>query len=408
MGRFPVAGIAELLSDSQIVIVAGPGGVGKTTVAAALGFTAADLTGKKVLVITVDPAKRLADALGLVGLTSKGSQVSASELDDAAGHKVAGRLFVAMLDAKASWDELINRHAPDVATRQKILSNPIYKNISSRFVQSHDYIAMETLYELYRSNQYDLIIVDTPPSRHAIDFLDAPGKMADFFSSKLLRWLTIPARNKLLMGVFKPFYQVADKILGAQFLSDVAEFFLLFESMYPGFVERAKSVAGILENHSTSFVVVSSPESVPMKEAEYFISALDARHLSLGQMVVNRVLPSYFRDPGAVLQANKVQDGYELFATEFMKKGASLEFIKTSEFSPVRMGALAERVFLEVADSFLNFSSVAIEEAYEISKLPIDDDQITLVPHLNFDVSNLKSLGKVAGYLAMGSGSPTM
>ena len=397
-----MAGINSLVERSKIIIVAGPGGVGKTTLAAALGLTAVDLTGKKVLVITVDPAKRLADSLGLVGLTSKGSQVSPSDLDEAMGHKVSGKLYVAMLDAKSSWDELVNRHAPDVATRQKILSNPIYRNISSRFVQSHDYIAMETLYELYRSSQYDLIVVDTPPSRHAIDFLDAPSKMADFFSSKLLKWLTLPARNRLLMGMFKPFYQVADKILGAQFLSDVAEFFLLFESMYAGFVERAKSVAGILENSSTSFVVVSSPEPVPMTEAEFFVSALDARHLHLGQMVVNRVLPEYFRDPAAILLAHQVQDDYERLAKEFLKKGASLDLIKESEVPPVRLEALAERVLLEVADSFLNFSGVATEEAEEISRLPIDEELITLIPHLNFDVSDLKSLGKVAGHLAVG------
>ncbi len=403
-----MAGVEILIDRSRIVIVAGPGGVGKTTVAAALGLSAADLAGKKVLVITVDPAKRLADSLGLVGLTSKGSQVSPTEFDKAVGHKVEGRLFVAMLDAKSSWDELVNRHAPDAATRRKILSNPIYKNISSRFVQSHDYIAMETLYELYRSGEYDLIVVDTPPSRHAIDFLDAPSKMADFFSSKLLRWLTMPARNRLLMGMFKPFYQVADKILGAQFLSDVAEFFLLFESMYSGFVDRAKSVAGILENSETSFVVVASPESVPMTEAEFFISALDARHLRLGQMVVNRALPGYFRDPAAILLANKVQDDYETVAKELLQKGASLDLIKKSEFSPARLEALAERVLLEVADSFLNFSGVAVEQADEISKLPIDEELITLVPHLNFDVSDLNSLGKIAAYLATGTETPTM
>lgn len=403
-----MAGVETLIGRSKIIIVAGPGGVGKTTVAAALGLSAADIAGKKVLVITVDPAKRLADSLGLVGLTSKGSRVSATELDKAVGHKVEGKLFVAMLDAKSSWDELVNRHAPDATTRQKILSNPIYKNISARFVQSHDYIAMEALYELYRSNQYDLIVVDTPPSRHAIDFLDAPSKMADFFSSKLLKWLTMPARNRLLMGMFKPFYQVADKILGAQFLSDVAEFFLLFESMYSGFVDRAKSVAGILENPETSFVVVASPESVPMTEAEFFISALDARHLRLGQMVVNRALPEYFRDPAAILLANKVQDDYEKVARELLQKGASLDLIKKSEISPARLEALAERVLLEVADSFLNFSGVAVEEADEISKLPIDEELITLVPHLNFDVSDLNSLGKVAGYLATGAETPTM
>jgi len=173
-------------------------------------------------------------------------------------------------------------------------------------------------------------------------------------------------------------------------------------------VERAKSVAGILGNPATSFVVVSSPELVPMKEAEYFVSALEARHLRLGQMVVNRTLPSYFRDPAAILLAHKVQDDYERIASEFLQKGASLSLVKDSEVSPARLDALAERVLLEVADSFLNFSRVAIEQADEIAKLPIDEDQITLVPHLNFDVSDLNSLGKIAGHLATGPGSSTM
>lgn len=392
--------IEQLLSDSKIIIVAGSGGVGKTTIAAALGLAAADLAHKKTLVLTVDPARRLADSLGLVGLTSKGRLVSGIDIDASVGHHVEGEFYAAMLDAKSSWDELIDRHAPDVATKTKILTNPIYQNISSRFVQSHDYIAMETLFELYRSNIYDLIVVDTPPSRHAIDFLDAPAKMAEFFSSKLLRWLTLPARNKLLMGAFRPFYQVADKILGAQFLTDVAEFFLLFQSMYGGFVTRAESVAKVLGDSQTSFVVVSSPEQPPMQEAEYFISALEARHLHLGQMVVNKALPAYFRDPAAILAAHNLQDSYGSVAKEFLKKGASLAFVKNSELTPVRLEALAERVFLEIAGSFLNSSSVAVQEAEEISKLPVDEDAITFVPHLNFDVSDLNSLAKVAAYLA--------
>lgn len=391
--------IENLLRDSKVVIVAGSGGVGKTTIAAALGLVAADVAHKKVLVLTVDPAKRLADALGLVGLSSNGTRVSGSDIDVSVGHHVRGEFYAAMLDAKSSWDELVDRHAPDETTKTKILTNPIYQNISSRFVQSHDYIAMETLYELYRSNKYDLIVVDTPPSRHAIDFLDAPAKMAEFFSSKLLRWLTLPARNKLLMGAFKPFYQVADKILGAQFLTDVAEFFLLFQSMYGGFVTRAESVAKVLGDSQTSFVVVSSPERPPMQEAEYFISALEARHLHLGQMVVNRTLPAYFRDPATILAAHNLQDRCGSIAAEFLKKGASLDFIKHSGLTPARLEALTERVFLEIAGSFLNSSGVAAQEAEEISKLPIDEEATTFVPHLNFDVSDLNSLAKVATHL---------
>ena len=151
-----------------------------------------------------------------------------------AGVEPRGELWAAMLDTKQSWDDLVRRHAPDAATRDAILANPLYKNITGRFVQSHDYIAMERLYEIHASGTYDLIVVDTPPTRNAIDFLEAPERMADFFSSRLLRWLTVPARSRVLNMASKPFYSVADRILGSKFLEDIAEFFLLFQTMYDG------------------------------------------------------------------------------------------------------------------------------------------------------------------------------
>ena len=179
-----------------------------------------------------------------------------------------------MLDTKQSWDDLIRRHAPDAKTRDAILANPLYQNLMGRFVQSHDYIAMERLYDLHASGTYDLIVVDTPPTRNAIDFLEAPARMADFFSSRLLRWLTAPARSRVVNFASKPFYTVADRILGTQFLQDIAEFFLLFQSMYDGFVERAEAVEKVLHDRRTTFVVVSTLESAPVREAEFFIEEL--------------------------------------------------------------------------------------------------------------------------------------
>ena len=151
--------------------------------------------GGKVLVLTVDPARRLANALGLEQFGNVETQVP-PELFAAAGVEPRGELWAAMLDTKQSWDELVRRHAPDAATRDAILANPLYQNITGTFVQSHDYIAMERLYEIHASGRYDLIVVDTPPTRNAIDFLEAPERMADFFSSRLLRWLTVPARSR--------------------------------------------------------------------------------------------------------------------------------------------------------------------------------------------------------------------
>jgi anion-transporting ArsA/GET3 family ATPase len=280
----------DVLQNERVLITCGSGGVGKTTTAAAIAAGIAHDRGQRVLVLTIDPAKRLATALGMESVGNRESQVALPK-----SAKPNAELWVAMLDTSASWDELVRRHAPDETTRDRILANPLYRNITQRFVQSHDYIAMERLHELYTSDRYDLIVVDTPPSRHAIDFLDAPERMKDFFSSTLLKWITLPYRlggeraGKLGYLAAKPFYQVADKILGSQFLQDVAEFFLLFQGMYGGFVERAGLVAALLTTPQTAFVVVTTPEPSPMHEADYFVTELAKRKLRLGAVIMNRV-----------------------------------------------------------------------------------------------------------------------
>ena len=168
-----------------------------------------------------------------------------------------------MLDTKAGWDELIRRHAPDARVQASVLANPLYQNITSRFVHSHDYLAMERLHELHASGRYDLIIVDTPPSRNALDVLDAPGRMKEFFGSRLLKWLTVPYRSRLFTAASKPFNQVADRVLGSRFLQDIAEFFILFQAMEDGFVAHAREVERLLADPRTTFVVVSTLEAAP-------------------------------------------------------------------------------------------------------------------------------------------------
>ncbi|MGK2949263.1 MAG: ArsA family ATPase, partial [Acidimicrobiales bacterium] len=290
--------IEQLLAAKEIVIHCGSGGVGKTTTAAAAAAMAAVHHGGKVLVLTVDPARRLANALGLESFGNVETQVP-PEAFAAVGVEPRGELWAAMLDTKQSWDDLVHRHAPDAATRDAILANPLYKNITGRFVQSHDYIAMERFYEIHASGTYDLIVVDTPPTRNAIDFLEAPERMAEFFSSRLLRWLTAPGKSRLLTAASKPFYKVADSILGSQFLEDIAEFFTLFQTMAPGFVTRAEAVNRTLSDKRTTFCVVSTLEAAPVREAEFFIRELDARGLHLGGLVLNKVLPSYLRRTAA-------------------------------------------------------------------------------------------------------------
>ena len=245
--------LEQLFATKEIVVFCGSGGVGKTSVAAAAALGASVRLGGKTLVLTIDPARRLATALGLDGIGNEAHRVP-SDLLKAAGTEPRGELWAAMLDTKQSWDDLVRRYAKDEETAHKILENRLYHNITARFVQSHDYIAMERLFEIHASGEYDLIVIDTPPTRNAVDFLDAPARMSDFFGGRLLRWLTLPYRRggkrsaRVINIASRPFYQLADRVLGSKFLEDIAEFFLNFQSMYAGFVERAQSVERLLHD----------------------------------------------------------------------------------------------------------------------------------------------------------------
>jgi anion-transporting ArsA/GET3 family ATPase len=373
----PAKHIGQLLSAKEIVIACGPGGVGKTTTAAAVAATAVIEHGGRVLVLTVDPAKRLADALGLKGIGNAEVRIE-DEVFKQAGYTPRGELWAAMLDTKQSWDDLIHRHAPDEETREKILANPLYQNISGRFVQSHDYIAMERVFEIHSEGKYDLIVVDTPPTRNALDFLDAPARMADFFSSRLLRWLIVPYRSRFVNVATKPFYQVADRILGTQFLADISEFFILFHSMYEGFVERSNAVTRLLSDRRTTFMVISTLEATPLREAEFFSAELTSRKLHLGAVILNKVLPDYFRSTKSAKLAQHMSD----HATE-LAEGLTDD--------PV----VAARVLSEVAESFLNFSVVARREEEQQAELRGAPDILVTVPFFDGDIYDMEGLLKL-------------
>jgi anion-transporting ArsA/GET3 family ATPase len=366
--------LAQLLSAKDIVIACGPGGVGKTTIAASVAAMAAVKQGGRVLVLTVDPARRLADALGLKGIGNDEVRITDDVFARAAVHP-RGELWAAMLDTKQSWDDLIRAHAPDEETREKILANPLYQNISARFVQSHDYIAMERLYEIHTEGKYDLIVVDTPPTRNALDFLDAPQRMADFFSSRLLRWLIVPYRSRLVNVASRPFYQVADRILGTQFLADISEFFILFQSMYKGFVERAEAVTRLLSDRFTTFMLVSTLEATPVREAEFFSAALTERKLHLGAIVLNKVLPEYLRDA----EADKLAESMKIRAAE-LAEGLTED------------PGGAARVLEEVAESFLDFGVVARREAEQQAELKGAPDLLVTVPFFDSDIYDMDGL----------------
>jgi len=353
-------------------------------VAAAAAARAAAEQGGKVLVLTVDPARRLADALGLQTIGNRETKV---ELGDGA----RGELWAAMLDAEQSWDDLVRRHAPDPDTRDRILANALYRNIAGRFVQSHDYIAMERLYEVHSEGGYDLIVLDTPPSRNAIDFLEAPERMAEFFSSRFLRLLTAPYRNRLMNLAARPFHQVADRILGTQFLSDIAEFFLLFQSMYKGFVDRAKAVSRLLRDGRTTFVVVTTLEGAPLAEAKRFMGALREHDFHMGGLVLNRVLPAWFLHPDATAEARRMVDSPEQVA-------GTLTGTLTGTLAGTDQGQAA-RVLAEVGESFCRFSVVAQREAEERRELAGMVATIVVVPYMASDIADMKGLLQLSDHL---------
>lgn len=376
--------LLSLLAAKEMVLVCGSGGVGKTTTAAAMGVAAAVGTKGKVLVVTVDPARRLADALGIGQLGNRATRVPDVAFE-AAGLEPRGELWAAMLDTKAGWDELVARHAPDARLRESVLANPLYDNITSRFVHSHDYLAMERLHELHTSGEWDLIIVDTPPSRNAIAFLDAPGRMREFFGSRLLKWLTVPYRSRLFTLASKPFYQVADRVLGSRFLEDIAEFFMLFQAMERGFVRHAAEVEAALADPRTTFVVVSTLEAAPTHEAGYLARALARRDLHLGAIVANRALPGAFSSKAADRSARR------------LARSAGDGDLAAGLADAVDADAATVAAVLgEVGRRFADLAVVAAREAERRSELAVLAPLLVTVPVLDHDIGDLADLAEIA------------
>jgi anion-transporting ArsA/GET3 family ATPase len=287
--------IADLAAKKEVIVCAGAGGVGKTTVAAAIGLRAA-IDGKKTAVLTIDPAKRLASSLGLKDLSNEPTKVNKRKFT-AAGIEPKGELWAMMLDTKTTFDEVVMQYAPTPEQAERIIANRFYRNISGTLSGTQEYMAMEKLYELYGDGKYDLIVIDTPPTRNALDFLDAPRRMTDFFESKILRWFLLPYM-KAGGGVMRvanvaavTFLRVVKRIVGAEVIEDTAEFFGNLEGMYEGFKQRARDVATLLKSNVTSFVVVTSPYEDSVTEATYFAARLDESDLPFGALVVNRVHP---------------------------------------------------------------------------------------------------------------------
>jgi anion-transporting ArsA/GET3 family ATPase len=286
----PPLDVDGLLRDrrTRIIVCCGSGGVGKTTTAAALGLRAAAQHGRNVVVLTVDPARRLAQSMGLTSLDNIPRPVP--HVSGPGG----GSLHAMMLDMKRTFDEIVEQHAdPDRAAQ--ILANPFYQSLSSGFSGTQEYMAMEKLGQLRRSDTWDLIVVDTPPSRSALDFLDAPQRLSRFLDGKLLRLLTAPAKVggraylRVLNAGFGMVTGALTKILGAQVLRDVQTFVSALDTMFGGFRERADYTYQLLRAPGTSFLVIAAPEPDALREASYFVDRLAAEGMPLAGLVLNRV-----------------------------------------------------------------------------------------------------------------------
>jgi anion-transporting ArsA/GET3 family ATPase len=294
-----MAGVGEVLEGKRVCICAGSGGVGKTTSSAAIAAGMA-ARGKKVAVLTIDPAKRLADSLGLPELGNEERRVDPKLFEQAGVETQGGELWAMMLDAKATFDELVRRHAPDAETRDRILSNRIYQQLSKALAGSQEYMAMEKLFELHAEDRYDLLVLDTPPSRNALDFLEAPRRLMQFIEGRALQVFMRP--TGLGMKVFgrgtSMMFSVLRRVTGVEVLEDLSEFFQAFSGMVGGFQERAKRVNELLANPETCFLVVCAPQGEPITEAVYFHRKLVEAELPFGGVIVNKVhyeseLPPY-------------------------------------------------------------------------------------------------------------------
>ncbi|MGH2704917.1 MAG: ArsA family ATPase [Actinomycetota bacterium] len=305
--------LAEIL-DAEIVVCAGSGGVGKTTISAAVALEGAR-RGRKTIVLTIDPARRLGDSLGLKELSSRPHRVPAAQFRRA-GLEPA-HLDAMMLDTKSTFDELVHRYARDEATADAIVANRFYQAISVALSGTQEYMAMEKLYELANEGRYDLIVIDTPPTRHALDFLEAPKRLTSFLEGRLLKWFLLPAIGGG-RGLFKAvnlaavtFLRLVTKVVGAEVLKDTAEFFTSFEGMYDGFKRRAQEVFDLLRRDTTRFVIVTAPTEQAVKEALFFADTMNSYHLPFGGLVVNRIHPVFdgagVRSTGAPLIDRLVQ-----------------------------------------------------------------------------------------------------
>lgn len=361
------------LQDVGVVVCAGPGGVGKTTTAAALALGLAG-SGRRVAVVTIDPARRLASALGMSELENEPCRVP-DELLAEHGIELAarGELWAMMLDAKRTFDALIARLAPDAAARDRVLANRIYQEVSSVVAGTQEFTAVAKLYELHREGRFDTIVLDTPPSRNALDFLDAPSRMTGFLEGRALRMFLVPGglAARLLGRGTGLVLSMFSRFTGVDLLADLSEFFGALAGMVDGFRERAHGVEQLLRDAETAFLLVTSPEPEPVRETLYFAEQLAAAELRRAATIVNRV-----HEDG--LQGHTEREVEALLAEE-----------------------LGEQLAGRVAANLADFDVLARRDALSVKHLceTLQERDPILIPQLDREVCDLGGLQRVAQLL---------
>lgn len=284
--------LGSVIESTGMIVCCGTGGVGKTTTAAAMGLAAAR-RGRRVVVVTIDPARRLAEALGMSG--DLGNEPVRLEMD------APGELWALMLDAGATFDAVVSEHAADAGQAQRILANRFYRNIADSLSGTQEYMAAEKLASLHADDRFDLVVVDTPPTRRALDFLEAPTRLMRFLDHRLYRLVLAPARGSLrvLSAAARPMMRTLGSVIGMSTLNDAIEFFAAFEGMERGFHDRAARVEALLSDPDTAYVLVASPRDDTIVEAVYFAEELHRRQCRVAAMVINRLHP---QAPGGTAQ----------------------------------------------------------------------------------------------------------
>lgn len=372
-----MSSIEEVIAGNRIVICAGSGGVGKTTTSAAIALGMA-ARGLKVCVVTIDPAKRLADSLGLEQLGNEAAQVD-PKLLRSQGMEIenGGELWAMMLDAKETFDQLIARHATDPEARDRVLDNRIYQQISGALAGSQEYMAMEKLFELHTDGRFDLLVLDTPPSRNALDFLDAPQRLVQFIEGRSLQIFLRPTgfAARVASRGTGVVLSVLKRIVGFDLLADLSEFFTAFSGMIDGFRDRAHRVNRLLTDDQTCFIVVCGPQGQPIEEAVFFHSKLAENQMSFGGVVVNRVRYRQGKKPPGLRDLTGRLEGA-------LGDGS---------------GDLPERL----ARNLIEYDVLAQRDAKNIARLSeeMKDRPVIRIPYLDTDVHDLAGLAEIDRYL---------